>query len=85
MIGGRTRPFVPAYIWGRHVIDTLLGVQRFDAQAAELESYGLKEVCQRLGLSEPELLYVEEIGAAVPKGISMWREGRKAYRGAAVR
>jgi DNA polymerase elongation subunit (family B) len=52
-IGGRTRPFVPAYVRGRHIIDTMLAVQRFDAQAAELESYSLKDASQQLGIAEP--------------------------------
>jgi DNA polymerase elongation subunit (family B) len=58
-IGGRSRPFVPAYVWGRHVIDTMLATQRFDAQAARLESYGLKEVCRDLGLSEPDRVVLD--------------------------
>ncbi len=59
-MGGRSRPFIPAYVRGRHVTDTMFAIQRFDAQAAELESYGLKEVCQRLGLSEPERILVDQ-------------------------
>ena len=59
-MGGRSRPFIPAYVRGRHVIDTMFAIQRFDAQAAELETYGLKEVCQRLGLSEPERILVDQ-------------------------
>ena len=53
-MGARSRPFVPAYVHGRHVIDTMLALQRFDAQAAELESYGLKAASEQLGLSEPD-------------------------------
>ncbi len=59
-MGGRSRPFIPAYVRGRHFIDTMFAIQRFDAQAAELESYGLKEVCQRLGLAEPERILVDQ-------------------------
>ena len=32
-----------------------------------------------------ELRHVEEMAAAVPKGISIQRDGRKAYRGASAR
>jgi DNA polymerase elongation subunit (family B) len=58
-IGGRSRPFEPVYVAGRHVIDTMLGAQRFDAQTAEMESYGLKEVAEHLGLSEPDRVLVD--------------------------
>jgi DNA polymerase elongation subunit (family B) len=59
-IGGRTRPFVPAYVRGRHIIDTMLAVQRFDAQSGELESYGLKEVAEQLGLAEKGRITVDQ-------------------------
>ncbi len=59
-IGGRTRPFVPAYVHGRHIIDTMLAVQRFDAQSGELESYGLKEVSAQLGLAEKDRIVVDQ-------------------------
>lgn len=68
-IGGRRRPFVPAYVHGRHIIDTMLGVQRFDAQAAQLEGYGLKASAQQLGLSEPNRISVE-----VTEMAREWRE-----------
>ncbi len=59
-IGGRTRPFMPAYVRGRQLVDTMLGVMRFDAQAAELESYSLKEACVQLGISEPDRVLVDQ-------------------------
>jgi DNA polymerase elongation subunit (family B) len=59
-MGSRTRPFIPAYVRGRHIIDTMLGVMRFDAQAAELESYSLKEACQQLGISEPDRILLDQ-------------------------
>jgi DNA polymerase elongation subunit (family B) len=59
-IGGRTRPFVPAYIRGRHIVDTMLAVQRFDAQAAELESYSLKDASQQLGIAEPDRILLNQ-------------------------
>jgi DNA polymerase I len=68
-MGGRSRPFVPAHIHGRHVIDTMLAVQRFDAQAAEMLSYGLKEVCEQLGLSEPDRVLVDQTDME-----SAWRD-----------
>ena len=59
-IGGRTRPFVPAYIRGRHIVDTMLAVQRYDAQAAELESYSLKDASQQLGIAEPDRILLNQ-------------------------
>ena len=58
-IGGRTRPFIPAYVSGRHLIDTMFGLQRFDAQSAQLESYGLKEAARQLGLAEPHRVLID--------------------------
>ena len=63
-MGARSRPFVPAYVHGRHVIDTMLALQRFDAQAAELESYGLKAASEQLGLSEPDRERVDQTDMA---------------------
>lgn len=53
-IGGYSRPFTPAFVKGRHVVDTLLAVQRFDVARGRLERHGLKECAQVLGLSEPD-------------------------------
>lgn len=50
-IGGITRPLEPWHIPGRHVIDTLLAVQRFDWAKGSLTSYGLKPVARALGIS----------------------------------
>jgi DNA polymerase, archaea type len=58
-IGGITRPFRPAYIWGRHCADTLLAVQRFDVARGELESHGLKEVATRYGIAAPDRVYLD--------------------------
>jgi DNA polymerase elongation subunit (family B) len=63
-MGGRTRPFAPAYVRGRHIVDTLLAVQRFDAHSAEMESYGLKEVSQQLGIAEPGRIVVNQADIA---------------------
>jgi DNA polymerase I len=46
-IGANSRPFTPIYIYGRHIIDTYLQVQRFDAPKGQISSYSLKE-CARI-------------------------------------
>jgi DNA polymerase elongation subunit (family B) len=48
-----------ARIWGRHCIDTLLAVQRFDLGRGELESYGLKECARIYGLAEPDRVLLD--------------------------
>ncbi|MBI3911975.1 MAG: DNA polymerase [Armatimonadetes bacterium] len=58
-IGANSRPFKPAYIWGRHCVDTLLGVQRFDVGRGELEAHGLKEVTAHYGLSAPDRILLD--------------------------
>ncbi|HEY3297519.1 MAG TPA: DNA polymerase domain-containing protein, partial [Armatimonadota bacterium] len=62
-IGGYSRPFSPAHIYGRQVIDTLFSVQRFDIAAGRLERHGLKECAISFGLAEPGRVYIpgEEI------------------------
>ena len=57
-VGGHSRPFTPAFIYGRHVIDTLFSVQRFDIAKGQLERHGLKECAQTLGLSEPDRVFI---------------------------
>lgn len=57
-IGGYSRPFTPACIHGRHVIDTLLAVQRFDVARAQIERYNLKECAQVYGLSEADRVLI---------------------------
>lgn len=54
MIGGFSRPYAPVHIAGRHVIDTLLAVQRFDVARGELSSHGLKAVAVALGIAEDD-------------------------------
>ncbi|MFN3651247.1 MAG: DNA polymerase domain-containing protein [Armatimonadota bacterium] len=58
-IGGITRPFRPANAWGRHFLDTLFGVQRFDVGRAELTSHGLKEAAIHYGLASEERVYLD--------------------------
>ena len=64
-IGGYSRPFLPAFIYGRHVADTMFGVQRFDVGRGALASYGLKEAAADLGLSAQERIIIpkDEIAA----------------------
>ncbi|MFN3689679.1 MAG: 3'-5' exonuclease, partial [Fimbriimonadales bacterium] len=59
IIGANSRTFTPAYARGRHLIDTYLSVQRFDIGRGDLESYGLKEVTQQLGVAAPDRIYLE--------------------------
>ncbi|MCW3099438.1 MAG: polymerase elongation subunit [Chthonomonadaceae bacterium] len=53
-IGGNSRPYVPIYIHGRHVLDTYLVVQRFDWAKQALSSYGLKECARVFGFAEEQ-------------------------------
>ena len=53
-IGYFSRPFVPAHVHGRQVIDTLLVAQRFDVGKGLFVSHSLKAVAQALGISEPD-------------------------------
>lgn len=53
-IGYFSRPYIPVHINGRHVIDTLLSVQRFDASKGSLSSHGLKAVAQAFGIAEED-------------------------------
>lgn len=57
-IGGYSRPFTPAFIYGRQIVDTLLAVQRFDAPKGQLERHNLKEVAQAYGLAEPDRIII---------------------------
>lgn len=53
-IGGASRPYRPIRIFGRHVVDTYLMVQRFDWARQALESYGLKECARQFGISSED-------------------------------
>lgn len=53
-IGGISRPFTPVYLFGRHVLDTYLAVQRFDWARGALTSYGLKQVAVAFGIAVEE-------------------------------
>ncbi|HTE20569.1 MAG TPA: 3'-5' exonuclease, partial [Armatimonadota bacterium] len=58
-IGGITRPFKSAHVWGRHLVDTLFAVQRFDVARGELESHGLKEVAVHYGIAAADRVYLD--------------------------
>jgi len=44
---------------GRHIIDTLLLVQSYDATRRELESYGLKNVAKHFGFASENRTYID--------------------------
>src|SRR5918997_5648571 len=50
--GALTMPYTPAYVHGRHVIDTYQQIQRYDI-GGHLSSYGLKQAAEELGLTRP--------------------------------
>lgn len=52
-VGPRTIPYDPAYIFGRHVVDTYHQIQRYDI-AGHLTSYGLKPVIEELGFARSD-------------------------------
>lgn len=53
-IGYFARPFIPAHIHGRQVIDTLLATQRYDVSRGSFTSYSLKAVAEGLGIAEKD-------------------------------
>jgi DNA polymerase elongation subunit (family B) len=57
--GERTADVYGAEIAGRHVVDTLLLVQGYDAIKRNMESYGLKYAARYFGLAAPDRTYVE--------------------------
>jgi DNA polymerase I len=56
-VGALTMPFTPAYVYGRHVVDTYQQIQRYDT-AGNLSSYGLKAAVEALGLTRPDREFV---------------------------
>jgi DNA polymerase I len=54
---GRSPSFQPAYVHGRHILDTYHQVQRFDV-GGHLESYGLKNAIRTLGLERDNRVFV---------------------------
>jgi DNA polymerase I len=75
IIGANSRTFTPAFVHGRHLIDTYLSVQRFDIGRGELEGYGLKEVAQQLGIAAPDRIYLER--EQIP---DLWRTDPETVR-----
>ncbi|MBI2844032.1 MAG: DNA polymerase [Armatimonadetes bacterium] len=65
-IGGISRPVTPFHIHGRHIIDTLIGVQRYDVARGALSSHGLKECARALGIECADRVYIphQEIASA---------------------
>ncbi len=57
-VGAQIPGFRPAYVHGRHIIDTLQQVQRYDT-GGKLERYGLKQVIHALGLERPGRTFVD--------------------------
>ncbi len=51
---GNSRPFRPIYLYGRHVLDSYLMVQRFDWAKQSLTGYGLKECARVFGFAEED-------------------------------
>jgi DNA polymerase elongation subunit (family B) len=58
-LGGASRPFRPIYVHGRHLVDTYLAVQQFDAARGELAGYGLKQVARAYGIAEPNRIELD--------------------------
>jgi DNA polymerase I len=75
IIGVNSRTFTPAFAHGRHLIDTYLSVQRFDIGRGDLESYGLKEATQQLGIAAPDRIYLER--EQIP---DLWRTDPETVR-----
>lgn len=67
-IGGISRPMTPYNIYGRHIIDTLLAVQRYDVAKGVLTSHGLKECAQVFGISAPDRVLIEH-----DKIVTVWK------------
>jgi DNA polymerase I len=68
--GALTMPYTPAYIHGRHVVDTYQQIQRYDI-GGHLASYGLKQAVEELGLTRPNREFVP--GAEIA---DVWRHDR---------
>ncbi|MER3448786.1 MAG: DNA polymerase [Chloroflexota bacterium] len=67
-VGPKAFRFLPARVYGRHVVDTMHLVHRYDA-GGELESYSLKAVLAALGIGREgrTTLHWTEIGVAWEK------------------
>ncbi|MDQ3410503.1 MAG: ribonuclease H-like domain-containing protein [Chloroflexota bacterium] len=56
-VAALTLPYTPAYVYGRHVIDTYQQIQRYDV-GGRLTSYGLKNAVEELGLTRTDREFV---------------------------
>ncbi|MDQ3227894.1 MAG: DNA polymerase [Chloroflexota bacterium] len=68
--GALTMPYTPAYIHGRHIVDTYQQIQRYDI-GGHLSSYGLKQAVEELGLTRPDREFVPG-----PQIADVWRHDR---------
>ncbi len=68
--GARSIPFQHIAIHGRHIIDTYQQIQRYD-YAGEMQSYGLKESIDSLGLTKADRVFVPGNQIA-----SLWQHDR---------
>ena len=68
--GPLTMPYTPAYVFGRHIVDTYQQIQRYDI-GGHLSSYGLKQAVEDLGLTRPGREFVP--GAEIRH---VWRHDR---------
>lgn len=55
--GALSLPYTPAYIHGRHIVDTYQQIQRYDT-GGNLTSYGLKNAVEALGLTRADREFV---------------------------
>jgi DNA polymerase, archaea type len=68
--GPLTMPYTPAYVHGRHIVDTYQQIQRYDI-GGRLSSYGLKQAVEELGLTRADREFVP--GAEIRE---IWRRDR---------
>ncbi|MGH2614968.1 MAG: DNA polymerase domain-containing protein [Thermomicrobiales bacterium] len=68
--GALTMPYTPAYIHGRHIVDTYQQIQRYDI-GGHLSSYGLKQAVEELGLTRSNREFVPG-----PEITHVWRHDR---------
>ena len=69
--GPRSIPFQFIAIYGRHIIDTYQQIQRYD-YSGEMQSYGLKESVDSLGLTKTDRVFVPGHQIA-----TVWEQDRK--------
>jgi DNA polymerase I len=55
--GPLSLPYTPAYLYGRHIVDTYQQIQRYDT-GGQLTSYGLKNAVEALGLTRADREFV---------------------------